>query len=386
MPLDQKPFTSSACFAGGSGSSQNGCRESPSRWSAWRAGSPAPTTLHHSGGCWQQGRTRSPRVFRVPASGAWANCSRTPFRTRHAVSPPSSTTWTSSTPRSSAFRRSRRNCWTHSNGSCWRRVGRRSKTAGIDPDALRGSRTGVYGGISNNDYRGLILEASDPAEPAASLYAVSGSSYNTAIGRVAFALGLQGPAIAIDTACSSSLVAIHQAMAGLQRGEADLALAGGVHTILSGRLMALRANAGMLAPDGRCKTFDAAADGYVRGEGCGMLVLKRLREAEADGDRIWGVIRGSALNQDGASTGLTVPSEEAQEQVIVDALRRSGVLPLAGGLRGGARHRNAGGRPDRVAGGGGGVRPQPLGCAPVADRLRENEFSATWSRPPALPR
>ena len=199
--------------------------------------------------------------------------------------------------------------------------------AGIDPDALQGSRTGVYGGISNNDYRGLVLEASDPDGRAASLYAVNGSSYNTAIGRVAFALGLQGPAIAIDTACSSSLVAIHQAMAGLQQGEADLALAGGVHTILSGRLMAFRANAGMLAPDGRCKTFDAAANGYVRGEGCGILVLKRLREAEADGDRIWGVIRGSALNQDGASTGLAVPSEAAQQQVIVEALRRSAVAP-----------------------------------------------------------
>ena len=199
--------------------------------------------------------------------------------------------------------------------------------AGIDPDVLKGSRTGVYGGVSNNEYRGLILEASHTAEPASSLYTVSGTSYNTAIGRVSFALGLQGPAIAIDTACSSSLVAIHQAVTGLQQGEADLALAGGVHTILSGRLLELRANAGMLAPDGRCKTFDAAANGYVRGEGCGILVLKRLREAEADGDRIWGVIRGSALNQDGASTGLTVPSEEAQEQVILDALRRSGVTP-----------------------------------------------------------
>ena len=199
--------------------------------------------------------------------------------------------------------------------------------AGIDPDVLKGSRTGVYGGVSNNEYRGLILEASHTAEPASSLYTVSGTSYNTAIGRVSFALGLQGPAIAIDTACSSSLVAIHQAVTGLQQGEADLALAGGVHTILSGRLLELRANAGMLAPDGRCKTFDAAANGYVRGEGCGILVLKRLSEAEADGDRIWGVIRGSALNQDGASTGLTVPSEEAQEQVILDALRRSGVTP-----------------------------------------------------------
>ena len=199
--------------------------------------------------------------------------------------------------------------------------------AGIDPDGLRGSRTGVYAGISNMDYRGMIMQASDTSEPASSLYMVSGTSYNTAIGRVAFALGLNGPAIALDTACSSSLVAIHQAMSGLRLGEADLALAGGVHTILSGRLLELRGHAGMLAPDGRCKTFDASADGYVRGEGCGIVVLKRLSDAEADGDRIWGVIRSSALNQDGASAGLTVPSEEAQQQVIEDALHKAGILP-----------------------------------------------------------
>ena len=129
----------------------------------------------------------------------------------------------------------------------------------------------------------------------------------------------------MDTACSSSLAAVHQAVSGLQRGEADLALAGGVHAILSGRLFELRGNAGMLAPDGRCKTFDAAANGYVRGEGCGILVLKRLSDAEVDGDRIWGVIRGTALNQDGASQGLTVPNGEAQQQVIADALAWAGV-------------------------------------------------------------
>ncbi len=199
--------------------------------------------------------------------------------------------------------------------------------AGIDPDSLKGTHTGVYGGVSNNEYRGMIMDASETAEPAPSLYTVSGTSYNTAIGRVSFALGLRGPAIALDTACSSSLVAIHQAVTGLQNGEADLALAGGVHTILSGRLLELRGNAGMLAPDGRCKTFDAAANGYVRGEGCGIIVLKRLSDAEADGDRIWGIIRGSALNQDGASAGLTVPSGEAQAQVIEAALQRAGVLP-----------------------------------------------------------
>ena len=199
--------------------------------------------------------------------------------------------------------------------------------AGIDPDGLKGSRTGVYAGISNNEYRALVLEGNDTAEPAASLYSVAGTSFNTAIGRVAFALGLQGPALAVDTACSSSLAAVHQAVAGLQRGEADLALAGGVHAILSGRLFELRGNAGMLAPDGRCKTFDAAANGYVRGEGCGILVLKRLTDAEADGDRIWGVIRGTALNQDGASQGLTVPNGEAQQKVIADALAWADVLP-----------------------------------------------------------
>ena len=199
--------------------------------------------------------------------------------------------------------------------------------AGMDPDRLKGSRTGVYAGIINNDYWGLILDVNETAEPAASLYTVTGTSFNTAIGRVAFALDLEGPAMAVDTACSSSLVAIHQAVSGLQRGESDLALAGGVHTILSRRLMELRANAGMLSPDGRCATFDAAANGYVRGEGCGIVVLKRLAEAEADGDRIWGVIRGSALNQDGASSGLTVPNGAAQERVIEAALLQARVPP-----------------------------------------------------------
>ena len=197
--------------------------------------------------------------------------------------------------------------------------------AGIDPARLKGSRTGVYAGISNNEYRGLILDVSDTADPAASLYSVTGTSFNTAIGRVAYALGLEGPAIALDTACSSSLVAIHQAMSGLQRGEADLALAGGVHAILSGRLLEMRATAGMLSPDGRCATFDAAANGYVRGEGCGIVVLKRLSEAEADRDRIWGVIRGAAVNQDGASPGLTVPNGAAQQRVMADALARAGL-------------------------------------------------------------
>ncbi len=199
--------------------------------------------------------------------------------------------------------------------------------AGMDPERLKGSRTGVYIGISNMDYRLLNLDSSQTAEAATSLYAVSGTSLNTAAGRVAFALGLEGPAMAVDTACSSSLVAVHQAVSALQRDEASVILAGGVQAVLNGRLTELRANARMLSPDGKCKAFDASANGFVRGEGCGIVVLKRLRDAEADGDRIWGVILGSALNQDGTSAGFTVPSERAQAEVITEALRRAGVAP-----------------------------------------------------------
>ena len=199
--------------------------------------------------------------------------------------------------------------------------------AGIDPDELHGSRTGVYGGITHSDYREVSGGIGNITSPASSLYAATGTSNSTAIGRVSYVLGLRGPAISVDTACSSSLVAVHQAVSGLRQDEADLALAGGVSLILSNDVTESRANAGMLSPDGRCKTFDASANGYVRGEGCGVLALKRLRDAEADGDRIWGVIRGSAVNQDGASMGLTVPSGEAQEMVIRDALRRAGVSP-----------------------------------------------------------
>ena len=196
--------------------------------------------------------------------------------------------------------------------------------AGIDAAGLRGSRAGVFAGICSNDYRELF--SADDGDPAI-FYMATGSGYSTAIGRVAFTLGLEGPAIAVDTACSSSLVALHQAVVSLQRGEVDLALAGGVNAILSPMTTEVFASAGMLAPDGRCKTFDAAADGYVRGEGCGMVVLKRLSDAEAAGDRIWAVVRGSAVNQDGASAGLTVPSGPAQERVIAEALSRAGLAP-----------------------------------------------------------
>ena len=195
--------------------------------------------------------------------------------------------------------------------------------AGLDPGSLRGSLTGVYAGIMNRDYERLATLAEEGGGRSA--YVTTGTGHATAIGRVSFALGLQGPAIAVDTACSSSLVAIHQAAAALRQGEAELALAGGVNVMLSAELSRLAMMAGMLSPRGRCSTFDASADGYVRGEGCGMVVLKRLSDAERDGDRILGVLLGSAVNQDGASAGFTAPNGPAQEAVIREALARAGV-------------------------------------------------------------
>ena len=197
--------------------------------------------------------------------------------------------------------------------------------AGIDAAGLRGSRTGVFAGISSNDYQEHLSPGG--GDDVLTLYTATGVSHSAAIGRIAFTLGLEGPALAVDTACSSSLVALHQAVVSLQRGESELALAGGVNAILSPMATEVFVKAGMLASDGRCKTFDAAADGYVRGEGCAMVVLKRLSDAEAAGDRIWAVVRGSAVNQDGASAGLTVPSGPAQERVIGEALRRAGLQP-----------------------------------------------------------
>ena len=217
------------------------------------------------------------------------------------------------------------------------------------------------------------------AEPPASLYAVTGTSLNTAIGRVAFALGLGGPAMAVDTACSSSLVATHQAVTGLQRGDADLALAGGVNIILSGRLLEYRANAGMLSPDGQCKTFDASANGYVRGEGCGIVVLKRLADAEADGDRIWGGDPGH-----GTEPGRGEPGAHGSERGGAGAGDRGGARagrgPAIGHrLPGGARDRHGGGRPDRDRRDGGGLRARARRGAPAAARLGEDQH-----RPPGI--
>ncbi|MCP4381724.1 MAG: AMP-binding protein, partial [Hyphomicrobiales bacterium] len=198
------------------------------------------------------------------------------------------------------------------------------ENSGHDPADLRDSQTGVYVGIGSNDYSRL-LGGSGTEE--FDLYRGTGNAFSVAAGRLSYVFGFHGPAKAIDTACSSSLVAVDEACDALRQGHVELALAGGVNTILTPDMTVAFSLAGMLSADGRCKTFDASADGYVRGEGCGVVVLKRLSDAERDGDRILAVIRGSAVNQDGASNGLTAPHGPSQERVIGEALARAGLSP-----------------------------------------------------------
>lgn len=197
------------------------------------------------------------------------------------------------------------------------------ENAGQSPAALAGSLTGVFLAMSNSDYGRLVFSREEEIEA----YSSIGTLFNAAAGRISFALGLQGPCMAVDTACSGSLVAVHLACQSLRLGECGLALAGGVNLILTPEININFSKSRMMAADGRCKTFDAAADGYVRGEGCGVVVLKRLSDAIAAHDTVLAVIRGSAVNQDGRSGGLTVPNGVAQEALLRQALRAAGVQP-----------------------------------------------------------
>jgi acyl transferase domain-containing protein/NADPH:quinone reductase-like Zn-dependent oxidoreductase/acyl carrier protein len=198
--------------------------------------------------------------------------------------------------------------------------------AGIDPQVLAGTETGVFVGLSACEYD-LLVGAQ--AFSAIDIHDATGTSASVGAGRISFVLGLQGPSLTVDTACSSSLVALHLAMQSLRRGECTLALAAGVNRILLPDLSIVFSKARMLSPGGRCRTFDAAADGFVRAEGGGVAVLKRLRDAQAAGDTILAVLRGSAVNQDGRTSGLTVPNGPAQQAVIRRALQDAGLAPEA---------------------------------------------------------
>ncbi|WP_167450028.1 beta-ketoacyl synthase N-terminal-like domain-containing protein [Streptomyces hyaluromycini] len=194
--------------------------------------------------------------------------------------------------------------------------------AGISPEGIRGSQTGVFVGQIGSEYAGLPR-----SQPFGNPYTLTGSMSNITSGRISYVLGVHGPSISIDTACSSSLVSVHLACESLNSGESDLALAGGVNLLLASQGFSSLCDMGALSRDGRCKTFDADGDGYGRGEGCGVVVLKRLSDAVRDGDPVLAVIRGSGVNQDGPGSGLTVPNGSAQRALIRATLARAGVLP-----------------------------------------------------------
>ncbi|MGV0838479.1 beta-ketoacyl synthase N-terminal-like domain-containing protein [Mycolicibacterium thermoresistibile] len=191
------------------------------------------------------------------------------------------------------------------------------------PDRLAGSRTGVFTGVTTHDYQVLQLSRPELID----VYSGTGTSASIAANRLSYFFDFRGPSMTLDSACSSSLVAVHQACRSLRDGECDLALAGGVNVMLTPGIALHFSMAGVMAADGRCKTFDARADGWVRGEGAGIVVLKPLRQALADNDPIYAVIRGSAINQDGRTNGLMAPSRASQEAVLAEAYQRAGVSP-----------------------------------------------------------
>ncbi|HEV2721060.1 MAG TPA: aminotransferase class III-fold pyridoxal phosphate-dependent enzyme, partial [Thermoanaerobaculia bacterium] len=197
------------------------------------------------------------------------------------------------------------------------------ESAGIRPVNLAGSNTGVFVGIGGMDYLQSFLI--DGRFDAIDAYSGPGNAHSIAANRLSYLLDLRGPSLAVDTACSSSLVAVHLACESLRRRESACAIAGGVNLILAAPAFIAFSQARMLSPGGRCKTFDASADGYVRSEGCGLVVLKRLSDALAESDPILGLIRGSAVNQDGRTIGIAAPNESAQTAVIREALRRASV-------------------------------------------------------------
>ncbi len=198
------------------------------------------------------------------------------------------------------------------------------ENAGQSPQHLAGSQTGVFVGLCNNDY--FLMQFEDGRE-AIDAYVATGNAHSVASGRISYILGLQGPSLSVDTGCSASLVAVHLACQSLRAGECRAALAGGTNLVLMPDTTIVLSKAHMMSPDGRCKAFDASANGFVRSEGCGVVVLKRLSDARADNDRILAVIRGTAANQDGRSNGLTAPNGPSQVAVIRDALANAGLQP-----------------------------------------------------------
>lgn len=201
---------------------------------------------------------------------------------------------------------------------CWEAF----ENAGITQEQLSGSKSGVYIGINHMDYFQKVKAQHDY-----DMYSLTGNRLNTAAGRISYTFDLQGPSMALDTACSSSLTALYLSIQALQNHECDLGIVGGVSTMFTPDTTMYMCNAKALSPEGKCKTFDSSADGYVRGEGCAVFILKRLGEAEEAGDRILGVIKSASVNHDGKSAGLTVPNQQAQMTLIKETLEKAKIEP-----------------------------------------------------------
>src|SRR5882757_8343055 len=197
--------------------------------------------------------------------------------------------------------------------------------AGIVLDFERGTDIAVFVGISHNDYQ--VIQGTPWDSAGITAHSPTGSAHSIAANRISYCLNLRGPSVAMDTACSSALTAVHSACEHIWSGRGDVAMAGGVTVMITPGGFIGFSQASMLSPDGKCKAFDASANGFVRGEGAGMVLLKRLSRALDDGDPIQGVILGTSINQDGHTNGISLPSPEAQTRLVQDACRDAGIAP-----------------------------------------------------------